>query len=82
MQVLIYVVPMEMQMSHKHDTGANEYFQINLAPVDQSMSSMEKEDSDSFNKNEKNSDFKSNNKIPEYAREYKREYQFIIGINK
>ena len=32
------------------------------------------------------SDFKNfikmNNKIPEYAREYKREYQFIIGINK
>ena len=25
---------------------------------------------------------KSNNKIPEYAREYKREYQFIRGINK
>ena len=25
---------------------------------------------------------KSTNKIPEYAREYKREYQFIIGINK
>ena len=24
----------------------------------------------------------SNNKIPEYAREYKREYQFIRGINK
>ena len=24
----------------------------------------------------------SKNKIPEYAREYKREYQFIIGINK
>ena len=23
-----------------------------------------------------------NNKIPEYAREYKREYQFIIGLNK
>ena len=28
------------------------------------------------------SGFTSNNKIPEYAREYKREYQFIIGINK
>ena len=25
---------------------------------------------------------KKNNKIPEYAKEYKREYQFIIGINK
>ena len=25
---------------------------------------------------------KMNNKIPEYAREYKREYQFIRGINK
>ena len=24
----------------------------------------------------------SSNKIPEYAREYKREYQFIIKINK
>ena len=24
----------------------------------------------------------SKNKIPEYAREYKREYQFIIGLNK
>ena len=24
----------------------------------------------------------ANNKIPEYAREYKREYQFIRGINK
>ena len=24
----------------------------------------------------------ANNKIPEYAREYKREYQFIIGLNK
>ena len=43
---------------------------------------MGNEDSDSFNKNEKNSDIKSNNKIPEYAREYKREYQFIRGINK
>ena len=28
------------------------------------------------------SGFTSNNKIPEYAKEYKREYQFIIGINK
>ena len=28
------------------------------------------------------SGFTSNNKIPEYAREYKREYQFIRGINK
>ena len=26
--------------------------------------------------------FTSSNKIPEYAREYKREYQFIRGINK
>ena len=26
--------------------------------------------------------FTSKNKIPEYAREYKREYQFIIKINK
>ena len=25
---------------------------------------------------------KSTNKIPEYAREYKKEYLFIIGINK
>ena len=36
MQVLIYVVAMEMQMSHKHDNGTNEYFQINLVPIDQS----------------------------------------------
>ena len=28
------------------------------------------------------SGFTSSNKIPEYAREYKREYQFIIKINK
>ena len=28
------------------------------------------------------SDFTSINKIPEYAREYKREYHFIRGINK
>ena len=28
------------------------------------------------------SGFTSKNKIPEYAREYKREYQFIIAINK
>ena len=28
------------------------------------------------------SGFTSNNKIPEYAREYKREYQFIRGLNK
>ena len=28
------------------------------------------------------SGFTSKNKIPEYAREYKREYQFIIKINK
>ena len=34
---LIYVVAMEMQMSHKHDNGTNEYFQINLVPIDQSM---------------------------------------------
>ena len=34
MQVLIYVVAMEMQMSHKHN-GTNEYFQINLVPIDQ-----------------------------------------------
>ena len=26
--------------------------------------------------------FKPTNKIPEYAREYKKEYLFIIGINK
>ena len=25
---------------------------------------------------------KSNNKIPEYARDYKKEYLFIIGLNK
>ena len=37
MQVLIYVVAMEMQMSHKHDNGTNEYFQINLVPIDQSI---------------------------------------------
>ena len=37
MQVLISVVAMEMQMSHKHDNGANEYFQINLVPIDQSI---------------------------------------------
>ena len=37
MQVLIYVVAMEMQMSHKHDNGTNEYFQINLLPIDQSI---------------------------------------------
>lgn len=36
MQVLIYVVAMEMQMSHKHN-GTNEYFQINLVPIDQSI---------------------------------------------
>ena len=34
---LIYVVAMEMQMSHKHDNGTNEYFQINLVPIDQSI---------------------------------------------
>ena len=28
------------------------------------------------------SGFTSKNKMPEYAREYKREYQFIRGINK
>ena len=75
-------------------------------------SSMEKEDSHEFNKNEEYlyeyyyfapevyidennclipnkisgaySEFKSfikSNKIPEYAREYKREYQFIKGLN-
>ena len=37
MQVLIYVVAMEMQMSHKHDNGTKEYFQINLFPIDQSI---------------------------------------------
>ena len=37
MQVLIYVVAMETQMSHKHDNGTNEYFQINLVPIDQSI---------------------------------------------
>ena len=36
MQVLIYVVAMEMQMSHKHN-GTNEYFQMNLVPIDQSI---------------------------------------------
>ena len=35
MQVLIYVVAMEMQMSQKIDNGTNEYFQINLVPIDQ-----------------------------------------------
>ena len=41
------------------------------------LSSMEKVSSHEYAKisNE-------NNKIPEYAREYKREYQFIIGLNK
>ena len=36
---LIYVVAMEMQMSHtgKHDNSTNEYFQINLVPIDQSI---------------------------------------------
>ena len=34
---LIYVVAIEMQMSHKHDNGTNEYFQINLVPIDQSI---------------------------------------------
>ena len=28
------------------------------------------------------SGFTSNNKIPDYAREYKKEYLFIIGLNK
>ena len=37
MQVLIYVVAMEMQKSHKHDNGTTEYFQINLVPIDQSI---------------------------------------------
>ena len=76
------------------------------------MSSMEKEDSNEFNKNEEYlyeyyyfapelytdennclipnkisgaySEFESfikSNKIPEYAREYKREYLFLIGLN-
>ena len=34
---LIYVVAMEMQMSQKIDNGTNEYFQINLVPIDQSI---------------------------------------------
>ena len=36
---LIYVVAMEMQMSRtgKHDNSTNEYFQINLVPIDQSI---------------------------------------------
>ena len=34
---LIYVVAMEMQMSHKHDNDTNKYFQINLVPIDQSI---------------------------------------------
>ena len=33
----IYVVVMEMQMSQKIDNGTNEYFQINLVPIDQSI---------------------------------------------
>ena len=33
----IYVVAMEMQMSQKVDNGTNEYFQINLVPIDQSI---------------------------------------------
>ena len=40
----IYVVAMEMQMSQKIDNGTNEYFQINLVPIDQSI----KELKDSF----------------------------------
>ena len=35
---------MEMQKSHKIDNGTNEYFQINLVPIDQSI----KELKDSF----------------------------------
>ena len=38
---LIYVVAIEMQMSHKHDNGTNEYFQINLVPIDQSIKKLE-----------------------------------------
>ena len=84
-----------------------------LETIDLRASSMEKEDSHEFNKNEEYlyeyyyfapelytdennclipnkisgaySEFKSfikSNKIPEYAREYKREYQFTRGINK
>ena len=36
---LIYVVAMEMQMSHtgKHDNSTNEYFQVNVVPIDQSI---------------------------------------------
>ena len=34
---LIYMVAMEMQMSQKIDNGTNEYFQINLGPIDQSI---------------------------------------------
>ena len=41
---MIYVVSMEMQKSHKIDNGTNEYFQINLVPIDQSI----KELKDSF----------------------------------
>ena len=39
---LIYVVAMEMQMSHtgKHDNSTNEYFQINLVPIDQSIKTL------------------------------------------
>ena len=34
---LIYVVAMEMQMPQKLVNGTNEYFQINLVPIDQSI---------------------------------------------
>ena len=34
---LIYVVAMEMQMPQKLVNGTNEYFQINLFPIDQSI---------------------------------------------
>ena len=40
MQVLIYVVAMEMKMSHKHDNGSNEQFQIDLVPIDQSIKNL------------------------------------------
>ena len=41
---LIYVAAMEMQKLHKNDNGTNEYFQINLGPIDQPI----KELKDSF----------------------------------
>ena len=34
---LIHVVAMDMQVSQKIDNGTNEYFQINLVPIDQSI---------------------------------------------